>query len=72
MLFAGVSYGATYTLFHLWVQSSVGDNAVSLEQAAGMRASLGLHRHNRHLRRLFYLSLRAPPLPPSLNGSLVI
>ena len=39
----------------------VGDNAASLEQAAGMRASSGLFRHNRQLRRLFYLSLRAPP-----------
>ena len=26
-----------------------------------MRASSALHRHNRHLRRLFYLSLRATP-----------
>ena len=49
----------------------VGDNAASLEQAAGMRASSGLHRHNRQLRRLF-ISPSEPPVPPSLNGSLVI
>ena len=34
------------------------DNSLALEQVASLRASAGLRRHNRHLRRLFYLLQR--------------
>ena len=37
----------------------VGDNASSLGQLAGMRARSGLKRHNRNLRRAFYLLQRS-------------
>ena len=33
----------------------IGDNSSALEQVASLRASAGLRRQNRHLRRLFYL-----------------
>ena len=50
----------------------VGDNASSIGQIAGMRARSGLKRHNRNLRRAFYLLQRCDvrcayrPSPPSL------
>ena len=37
----------------------VGDNASSIGQMAGMRARSGLKRHNRNLRRTFYLLQRS-------------
>ena len=36
----------------------IGDNSSALEQVASLRASAGLRRQNRHLRRLFYLIQR--------------
>ena len=36
----------------------IGDNSLALEQPASLRASAGLRRQNRHLRRLFYLLQR--------------
>ena len=36
----------------------IGDNSSALEQVASLRASAGLRRQNRHLRRLFYLLQR--------------
>ena len=70
----GVIKGVRFIVNVNWpVFRLVGDNAASLEQVVGMQASSGLHRHNRHLRRLFYLSLRAPPstflewVPDDLN-----
>ena len=40
------------------VWRSIGDNSSALEQVASLRASAGLRRQNRHIRRLFYLLQR--------------
>ena len=42
-----------WSVWHL-----IGDNSSALEQVASLRASAGLRRQNRHLRRLFYLLQR--------------
>ena len=49
----------------LLVWRLIGDNSSALEQVASLRASAGLRRQNRHLRRLFNLIQR-------LEGSLYL